>query len=163
MNKNSPNSAPSSSINFYHLTTTPLENALPKLLEKALAGGYRSLVLVENELRMEQLNTHLWNYSADSFLPHGSVNDEKIEAQPILLSADFLALNTANLLVITNGINLLENEDKCPQNYNKVLDIFDGNDEQKISAARLRWTAYKAAGYELSYFQQTPQGGWQKK
>ena len=32
-------------INFYHLTFSPLERALPKLLERTLEGGKRALVL----------------------------------------------------------------------------------------------------------------------
>jgi len=35
-----------SEIGFYHLTRTPLEQALPKLLGRVLAGGGRALVRV---------------------------------------------------------------------------------------------------------------------
>src|SRR5437870_3857428 len=72
-------------VQFYHLTATPLERALPKLLEKALAGGFRVLLVAESEERIEQLNQLLWTYDPGSFLAHGSRKDGHAEEQPILL------------------------------------------------------------------------------
>jgi DNA polymerase-3 subunit chi len=146
-------------VQFYHLTATPLEQALPKLLEKAIAGGYRALILAENDARAEQINTLLWSYEPTSFLPHGSINDGKPAQQPILIASDNTSINAAKLLIITDGRNVLENN----ADYEKVLDIFDGTDAQKTASARLRWTAYKNAGYDISYFKQNERGGWQKK
>jgi len=146
------------SINFYHLTTTSLENALPKLLEKAFSGGYRVLVLAENDARVEQLNTHLWTYDEHSFLPHGSASEAYGHAQPILLSTSPEVPNNANLLLVTDG-RIFDANNK---NFERVLDVFDGNDASATASARARWKNYKDAGYEISYFKQTPQGGWQK-
>jgi DNA polymerase III subunit chi len=42
------------------------------------------------------------------------------------------------------------------------LDLFDGNDEAALAAARRRWAAAKAAGHALSYWQQGARG-WEKK
>ena len=47
-------------INFYHLTFSPLERALPKLLERTLEGGKRALVLAASEARVDALNSQLW-------------------------------------------------------------------------------------------------------
>lgn len=145
-------------INFYHLTTTPLENALPKLLEKAFSGGYRSLVVAETQARVEQLNAYLWTYDEHSFLPHGSVNEAQAEAQPILLSTTTQPINNANILLITDGRDLGESH----ENYERILDVFDGNNPEATASARVRWKEYKNFGYEISYFKQTSQGGWQK-
>ena len=46
--------------------------------------------------------------------------------------------------------------------FDRVLDLFDGNDEAALAAARRRWGAAKAAGHALSYWQQGPRG-WEKK
>ena len=45
--------------------------------------------------------------------------------------------------------------------FEKCLEIFDGNDEQALTQARERWKTYKQAGYSLTYYEQTDQGGWQ--
>jgi len=72
-------------IQFYHLTATPLERALPKLLEKAYASGFKILLVAGSDERVDQLNQSLWTYAQLSFLPHGSVKDGNVEKQPILL------------------------------------------------------------------------------
>ena len=46
--------------------------------------------------------------------------------------------------------------------FDRVFDLFDGNDEAAVVAARGRWTAAKAAGYTLTYWQQGARG-WEKK
>ena len=46
--------------------------------------------------------------------------------------------------------------------FERVFDLFDGRDEAAVQAARSRWTAAKAAGLSLSYWQQRAQG-WERK
>ena len=69
-------------VDFYHLTSTPLERVLPSICEKVLAQGERMLVVAEPGL-LARLDEQLWTYSKDSFLPHGREGGER---QPILLS-----------------------------------------------------------------------------
>ncbi|MCH7943651.1 MAG: DNA polymerase III subunit chi, partial [Proteobacteria bacterium] len=63
-----------------------------------------------------------------------------------------------SLLVLTDGVApaFIDAFERC-------LDLFDGNDGQAVEAARGRWTRLKEAGHDLTYWQQTGQGGWQKK
>ncbi len=143
-------------IQFYHLTTTPIERALPKLLERAISGGYKVCLVANSDARVEQFNQLLWAYDPDSFLPHGSDKDAQPESQPILLSCESKPLNNSNLLVVTDGR-------KAEGDFERVLDIFDGNDPAATAAARTRWSEYKSAGHEITYFSQNEQGGWQKK
>src|SRR5207244_6526903 len=74
-------------IGFYHLLATPLERALPRLLERARAQGYRILVRAASPERIEHLSALLWTYDDASFLPHGSARDGSAADQPIWLSA----------------------------------------------------------------------------
>lgn len=145
-------------IGFYHLQRTPLERALPKLLERVIGQGLRAVVIAGSEERVEALNTALWTYQDDSFLPHGSARDGNAEAQPIWLTVEDENPNGASVLVLTDGTDsaVLERFERC------VL-LFDGTDEAALAAARRRWQAYKAAGHKLTYNQQTEQGGWEKK
>ena len=64
-------------ISFYHLERSPLEQALPKLLEKTLSIGKRALVLASTEDRVENLAQVLWTYDPDAWLPHGTAKDGK--------------------------------------------------------------------------------------
>ena len=76
-------------IGFYHLTRSPLEQALPRLLEKVLASGQRAVLRCPDRARMEALDRALWTYGKDSFLPHGTRADGFAEAQPIFLTDIF--------------------------------------------------------------------------
>ncbi len=146
------------SVQFYHLTTTPLERALPKLLEKVVSSGFRTLLVADSPEQVERLNELLWTYDPGSFLPHGSETDGNPDKQPVLLSTGMEPINGAKLVLVTNGAV------PGPEyGYERILDIFDGNDPQAVAGARSRWTAYKQAGNELSYLRQTDSGGWEKK
>ena len=71
---------------FYHLERQPLESALPGLLQRSLERGWRVVVKVGSEERLEALNAHLWSFDDASFLPHGAAADGHAEAQPIWLT-----------------------------------------------------------------------------
>lgn len=146
-------------ISFYHLTTSSLDRALPRLMAKAYEGGFRVLVKAADEVMMDKLNTALWTFDPNSFLPHGSRKDAHREDQPIYITDTAEdAPNTPTLLVVADG--------SAPENladYARVLDMFDGADEKAVAAARTRWKSYKDAGHSLKYLQQTKQGGWEQK
>jgi DNA polymerase III subunit chi len=144
-------------VGFYHLQTTPLERALPKLVERGLAGGFRVLVVAGSAERVAHLDAVLWTYDDASFLPHGSSRDGQAERQPVLLSESEENANAADMLVLTDGAASSRLAD-----YRRCLDLFDGNDEAAVAAARERWQAAKAAGHTLTYWQQTATG-WAKK
>jgi DNA polymerase-3 subunit chi len=146
-----------SEIGFYHLHATPLERALPKLLERGLAAGFRILVLAGSAERVEHLAAALWTYDDASFLPHGSRRDGSAERQPIWLTETDENPNAADMLVLTDGAAFARLGE-----YRRCLDLFDGRDEAALAAARERWRLAKAAGHALTYWQQT-ETGWRKK
>lgn len=145
-------------IAFYHLQKWPLEMALPKLLEKSLAAGKRAMVIAGSDERVESLAAHLWSYDPDSWLPHGTARDGKPEEQPIWLTARDENPNGAAFLFLTDGADCAHLE-----SYERIFDLFDGNDPQSLEDARARWTARKHAGHALTYWQQTARGGWDRK
>jgi DNA polymerase-3 subunit chi len=144
-------------IGFYHLLATPVERALPRLLELGLKAGFRIVVLAGSPERVEHLDAVLWSYDDASFLPHGSRRDGRPERQPVWLSDSDENPNRADMLVLTDGAvssRLAE--------YRRCLDLFDGNDETALAAARERWRRAKDAGHALTYWRQTA-SGWAKK
>jgi DNA polymerase-3 subunit chi len=144
-------------IGFYHLLTTPLDRALPRLLERALAQGYRIVVRAASADRVEHLNAVLWVYDDSSFLPHGSDRDGNADSQPIWLTDGGDNPNAATMLVLVDGAapgDLTQ--------YARCADLFDGSDSEAVEAARHRWRLAKAAGHMLTYWQQTG-AGWEKR
>lgn len=143
-------------IHFYHLTRKTLEQALPELLDKTLARGWKAVVMAGSTERVEALTQHLWTYNPDSFLPHGSAKDGNAALQPIWLTPEDERPNAADVLFLTDGVESARLAD-----YARVCEIFDGNDDMALSSARARWAGYKAAGHTLSYWQQG-ESGWAK-
>jgi DNA polymerase-3 subunit chi len=144
-------------VGFYHLLTMPLERALPRLLELGLKAGFRIVVLAGSPERVEHLDAALWSYDDASFLPHGSRRDGRPERQPIWLTESDENPNQADMLVLTDGAGSARLAE-----YRRCLDLFDGNDEAALAAARERWRGAKEAGHALTYWQQTATG-WAKK
>ncbi len=144
-------------IGFYHLRASPLDRALPQLLEKAYAGGHRVVVLAGSSERVDHLNNLLWTYNDEAFLPHGSAKDGNQDRQPIWLTVEDENPNAASMLVLVDGAVSARLAD-----YKRVCDMFDGNDPAAVEAARARWQQAKAAGHALTYWQQTEKG-WEKR
>ena len=145
-------------VNFYHLTKSSLEDALPRLLVKTLQAGERAVVMLGSPERVDALNTHLWAYSEDSFLPHGSARDGEADRQPVWLTHLDENPNGAAFLFVADRAR----SDRLAD-YKRCFELFDGRDDSAVADSRERWKAYKAAGHTLAYWQQTASGGWEKK
>lgn len=144
-------------IGFYHLTTSPLERVLPRLLEKTLEGKKRAVVICSSEERLEYLNNALWTLGKASFIPHGTAKEGFAEDQPVWLTTVDENPNGAQFLFLADGA-----ASPSLSSYERCLDIFDGNDPEALEAARLRWKEYKEAGHQVTYWKQTEKGGWEK-
>lgn len=145
-------------ISFYHLTSSSLDHALPKLLEKSLQAGFRVLVRVSNEAEAERLSQWLWTFNPDSFLPHGTAKDGQSQAQPVYITEQTDNPNQAALLMVTHG-QLVD----APEGFTRILDIFNGADDAQTTSARQRWKHYSTAGHTLTYIKQSPSGQWEKQ
>lgn len=145
-------------VAFYHLERSSLETALPKLLEKALAAGFRVVVKVGSEERAEALNATLWTYEQGSFLPHGSASDGDASEQPVWLTDRDDNPNSAAVLVLADGADSSQIGD-----FQRCLDLFDGRDADALAAARGRWKVCKEQGFGLTYWRQNAAGGWEKQ
>jgi DNA polymerase-3 subunit chi len=145
-------------INFYHMTRSSLEAALPKLLEKTLEAGKRAVVMAGSEERVESLNNTLWVYGQATWLPHGSAQDGHGSDQPVWLTPGEDVPNGATFLFLTDGAAVSSFEP-----FERCFELFDGNDPAAVERSRERWRSYKEAGHTLNYWQQNDRGGWERK
>jgi len=143
-------------IGFYHLTRTGAEQALPALLGRTLQSGERAVILCAHD-RVAALDTALWLCPVPDWLPHGTADMGFAESQPIWITAADEARNGARFLFLLDG-----SVSTALERYARVFDLFDGNDEASVVAARGRWRAANEAGHTLTYWQQGPRG-WEKK
>ena len=145
-------------VNFYHLTRSSLEDALPLLLAKTLQAGERAVVMLGSPERVDALNTHLWAFDPGGFLPHGAARDGDAARQPVWLTHLDENPNGAGYLFIADHARSEHVAD-----YKRCFELFDGRDDTAVAGARERWKTYKTAGLVTIYWQQTASGGWEKK
>ena len=142
-------------VDFYHLTATSVERALPRIAEKVLAGGDRLLVVAGSSEQREALDRQLWVYDVDSFLPHGQEGGEADGDQPILIAAAPVAANGARLVALVDGVWRDE-----ALGFDRAFHFF-GDDP--VEAARAAWRALAGRdGVERRYWRQDEDGRWQQ-
>lgn len=146
-------------ILFYHLQNQPLERVLPTLLEKSLERGWRVVVQCASDERVEALDAHLWTFRDDGFLPHGTHRESAAADQPILLTVHDDNPNAASVRFLVDGAPVPADAEA----YERLVLMFDGNDDAAVAQARARWKAAKEAGFALTYWQADEQGRWVKK
>jgi DNA polymerase-3 subunit chi len=144
---------------FYHLQRQPIERVLPSLLERSLERGWCVVVQAASDERVEALDAHLWTYRDDSFLPHGTVRGGEAAAQPILLTTADDNPNGAKVRFLIDGVPVPADA----ESYDRIVLLFDGEDEDAVAAARARWGEAKAKGFDVTYWQPDEQGRWVKK
>ncbi len=146
-------------IRFYQLRRTPIETALPELLEKSLARGWRAVVQASSEERVDALDAHLWTYNEHSFLPHGTWREAEAADQPILLTVGADNPNGAAVRFLIDNAPIPDDT----SGYERVVLLFDGEDEEALALARQRWTEAKSGGLEMTYWQADDNGRWIQK
>ena len=142
-------------VDFYHLTSMPLERALPRIAERVLAGGDRLVIVSSDESQQSSLDRLLWEYTPESFLPHGRAGTGDDAAQPILIAPAVTVANGAKHIALVDGT---WRDDAL--SFTRVFHFFD---EDRIDAARAAWKSLAAhAEVERRYWKQNEAGKWEQ-
>ena len=146
---------------FYQLGQRELARALPPLLERCLAKGWRALVRGTDRGRLEALDQALWAYTPESFLPHGldsqDGQDDPVR-NPIWLSHQMANANGAEVVFLIDGALAPD-----AAQFQRVCEVFDGEDPAALAAARAHWREGKAQGFALAYWREKQGIGWAKE
>ena len=97
-------------VRFYHLTETPLEQALPVMLQLTIDRGGRAVVRGGHAERLGFLDGLLWTRDEASFLPHGKDGDPNPDMQPIWLTTGTDLPNGATTLFLIDGAEAATDE-----------------------------------------------------
>ncbi|MCH8685304.1 DNA polymerase III subunit chi [Pedomonas mirosovicensis] len=144
-------------ISFYHVTRQAPLQALARLMEKVYGQGLKTVIRAGSEERVKEVDTYLWTYNPASFLPHGTANSKDKSLQPVYITADEENPNAATVLALLD--NVLP---ETMNGYERVLYLFDGQDEGQTRTARQHWKDLKEQGHSLAYWEQQEGGGWKR-
>ena len=146
---------------FYHLERRSLEEILPGLVEKSLQRGWRAAIKTDTSERSDALDTLLWTYDDQSFLPHAQLGDGEASVQPVLITVEGGNPNAAQIFFYVGGAQ--------PPDWSelnelaRVVLLFDGRDGEALAAARAAWKEAKAAGHDVTYWKESPSGKFEKQ
>ncbi|HEY4263865.1 MAG TPA: DNA polymerase III subunit chi [Micropepsaceae bacterium] len=148
---------------FYHLERRTLEDVLPGLLERTRERDWRALVRVGSAERMEALDAHLWTYSEQTFLAHGTAAEGHKSRQPIYLTTEEENPNLAQVLFLVGGAMPPDWGAPSLAQFVRIVLMFDGRDPEALTAARAAWRGAKDAGHAVTYWKESPSGKWEKQ
>ena len=146
---------------FYHLERRALEDVLPGLVEKSLARGWRAAIRTDSAERSDALDTLLWTYDEQSFLPHAQLGDGDSAAQPVLITMEEGNPSAAEIFFYVGGA--MPGDWKGLSGLARIVLLFDGRDEGALAQARAAWKEAKAAGHDVTYWKETPGGKFEKQ
>lgn len=139
---------------FYHIEQGSVDAAIAPLIEKCIERKWR-VVVACHEDTIERLDRTLWTWRDDSFIPHGRMG-ANAERHPVLLSTEAIPTNGAKVAMLLDG------SDADAALFERVMVVFDGQDETARAKARQQFKAATDAGTAARYFQQD-RGGWAEK
>lgn len=146
---------------FYHLESASVEETLPPLVEKCLDRGWRAQVLSPSAERLQVLDSHLWTWKSNSWLPHhspgavdGYLSPVELVASPVVETEPTKA---AEAIFLLDGASWAALEGVA-----RIFVLFDGRDPDTVSHARRQWRVAKEAGLLPTYWRQGEDGRWAK-
>ena len=148
---------------FYHLERRSLDDVLPGLVERTLERGWRALIKAESADRASALDTLLWTYDDQAFLPHAQVGDGDPKRQPVLITTEDENANEANVLFLVGGAEPPAWDGAEANALTRIVLMFDGRDAGSLTRARAAWKDAKAAGHDATYWKEMPNGKFEKQ
>ncbi len=135
---------------------------LPGLVERTLARGWRALIRPESAERAQAIDSLLWTFDDESFVPHAQLGEGDASRQPVLITVEETNPNRADVLFLVGGAMPSSWEGEAVS-FARVVVLFDGHDPSALAAARQAWTAARSAGHETTYWKQSSAGKWEKQ
>lgn len=146
---------------FYHLERRSLEDVLPGLVGKSLERGWRAAIRTDSSERSDALDTLLWTYDDQSFLPHAQAGDGDDAQQPVLITVEEGNPNCAQIVFYVGGA--MPSDWSGLGDLARVVLLFDGRDETALTSARAAWKDAKAGGHDVTYWKEQPNGKFEKQ
>ena len=90
-------------VDFYQLSQSSVEEALPALAARMIDAGARALVVSADIEQLARISDGLWA-ARDQFLAHAPAGGPHDARQPILLADNLEAPNGASFLALADGL-----------------------------------------------------------
>jgi DNA polymerase-3 subunit chi len=132
-------------VDFYLLQSGSTEAQLQltcRLCAKTYASGQRAHVVTPDPDTAARLDSLLWHFDDQSFIPHGRIGEPEAEGAPITIGPPESAPETDILLN-------LDTEIPTTTSCQRVLEVVPA-DESSRQAARVRYKQYRDLNADLN-------------
>jgi len=148
---------------FYHLERRTLDEVLPDLIDRSLQRGWRAFIRTDSAERADAIDSLLWTYNDQTFVPHAQLGDGDASRQPVLIGVEDNVANKADVLFLVGGADAPAWEGDTIAALNRVVLLFDGRDPEMLGRAREAWRKARAAGHDVTYWKESPSGKFEKQ
>lgn len=138
-------------VDFYQLSETAVEAALPALAAKMREAGAKVLVVSADEAQRARISEALWAPTG-TFLAHGLAGGPDDARQPILLSGSLEAANEARFLALADG-----QWRAGAEAFERVFLLFDNS---TIDDARATWRSLDGRADTVRNYWRQEGRGW---
>jgi len=152
-----------SEVLFYHLERRTLDDVLPDLTEKTLSRGWRALIRADSAERADAIDSLLWTYNDQTFLPHAQKGDGNAARQPVLITVEETNTNNADVMFLVGGASPPAWDGATAKALTRIVLMFDGRDPEMLGRAREAWKQAKSAGHDVTYWKESPTGKFEKQ
>ena len=122
-----------------------------------LGQALKQVIVIIPQAELGQLDSLLWSFSADDFLPHCQIDDELAIASPILLTSSYNRMLFDQVphsdVLIHMGSQPLTEIVELANRFERVVEIVSTN-ELDLIAGRERFKHYRSLGLELTNYDQ---------
>lgn len=134
-------------VDFY-LLTNPAESyywtLACRLINKAYQQNSQIIVYCDDLAACHHLDTTLWAYQDEAFIPHALLNDPLATQVPVCITTPDSALPDNSSLLINLSTTLITDT----KQLQRIIEIIPPH-EPKKTAARERFRAYRQQGFTL--------------
>jgi len=134
-------------VSFYVLKSQDTQSRQQfacRLAEKAWREGHQVFIYTESAQQCADMDTALWAFRTESFVPHAIMAEASVVMAPVLISHD----NTPPPRLMDVLINLHPEQPMFFSQFERLVEIID-DDEQIKQQGRQRYKFYQDRGYPL--------------
>ena len=135
---------------FIEVTASRMEMRACEIAERTYVKGDRLQIIAADQQQADRLDSLLWTFRPDSFVPHGLLESEKDEiVPPVIICASEERFP---------GFDFLLMLDYCPVDivgqFSKAIHLVILDNPERLQASRHYWTQLRDAGFSLAHQKQ---------
>ena len=136
-------------VYFYNSSQRDIIADISWLTEKLYKERNRIVVYCKDQETVELINTFLWRYKEDVFIPHSVEKNEQSIIDPVLITTEVDQNHNYNVLLAINGVLINE---KDWLNFATVYYFFDNKENKEKENARLMWKSFSTLDISCKYW-----------